>query len=139
MITTRTSLVASTLVSMKTPLRLSSVFSVPLMVAPVMPSMIVTTKGTETSPSRLTRSPGVIEVEKEFLAEMIATFYKSLRCISLLLKGSTNLFEFLKVVLTQNIENIRGFRGTDQAASLELIVEDLEKDVSEWHRLNSSV
>jgi len=132
-------LVASTLVSMKTPLRLLSVFSISLIVAPMMPSMIVTTKITETSPSRLTRSSGVIEVEKEFMVEMIDTFYKSLkRCIYLVLKGSTSLFEFLKAVLIQNVETIRDFGGTDQAASLKLIVKDLKKDVDEWHRLNST-
>ena len=79
MITSLTSLVASTLVSMKTPSRLSFVPSVPLTVALVTPSTIVTTKLPETSPSKLTRSPGVIEVEKEFMAEIIDTFYKSLK------------------------------------------------------------
>jgi len=73
------------------------------------------------------------------MTEMIDTFYKSLkRCISLVLKGSTTPFEFLKVVLIRNIETIRDFGGTDQAASLELIVEDLEKDVGQWRHLNSS-
>ena len=43
----------------------------------------------------------MIEVEKEFMEEMIDTFYKSLkRCIFLVLKGSISPFEFLKVVLT---------------------------------------
>jgi len=51
---------------------------------------------------------------------------------------SISLFEFLKVVLTRNIETIRDFWGIDQAASLELIVEDLEKDVGNWHCLHSS-
>ena len=55
-----------------------------------------------------------------------------------MLKGSTGPFKFLKVVLTRNIETIRDFGGTDQAASLELIMEDLEKDVGKWCRLNSS-
>jgi len=124
---------------MKTPLWLLYVSSVLLTVAHAMPSTIVTTKITETSSSRLTSLPGMIEVEKEFVVEMIDTFYKGLkRCISLLLKGSTSPFEFLKVVLTRNIETIRDFGGTNQAASLELIVEDFEKDVGEWRRLNSS-
>ena len=80
MITSPTSLVASTIVSMKTPPRLLLlVSSVPLTAAPAIPSMIVTTKITETSSSRLTRSPGVIEVEKEFAAEMIDTFDKCLK------------------------------------------------------------
>ena len=82
--------------------------------------MIVTTKITETSPLGLTHLPRVIEVEEEFVAEMNDTFYKGLkRCISLVLKGSTSPFAFLKVVLTQNIEIIKTFGGTDQAASLE--------------------
>ena len=138
MITSPTSLVASTLVSMKTPQRLPSVSSVLLTVAPVTLLTFVTTKLLEASPSRLTRSPGVKEVEKEFVAEMIDTFYKSLeRCISLVLKGLTSPFEFLMVVLTRYIKTIRDFGGTYQAASLELTVEDLKKDVGEWHHLNS--
>jgi len=43
------------------------------------PSVIVTTKLPKTSPSKHTRSPGVIEVEKEFMVEMIDAFYKSLK------------------------------------------------------------
>jgi len=110
MITDPTYLVASTLVSMKTPPQLLSVPSVLLTVAPVTPSMIVTIELLETSSSKLIRSPRVIEVENEFVAEIIDTFYKSLkRCISLVSKGSTSPFEFLEVVLTRNIEIIRDF------------------------------
>jgi len=139
MVTSPTSLVASTLVSMKTLPWLSYVPSVLLTFAPMTPSTIVSTKHLETSPSKLSCSPGVKEVEKKFVADMIDTFYKSLKgCISLVLKGSTSPFEFLNVVLTRNIETIRDFGGTDQAASLELIVKDLEKDVDEWCHLNSS-
>jgi len=72
------------------------------------------------------------------MAEMIDTYKSLKRCISLVFKGSTSPFEFLKVVLTQNIETIRDFGGTDQVISLELIMEDLEQDVSEWHPLNIS-
>jgi len=78
---------------MKTPPQRLHVSSVALTTAPAIPSTIVTITPPETSPSKLTSSPGVIEVEKEFVAEMIDTFYKSLkRCISLVLKGSTSPF-----------------------------------------------
>jgi len=40
-------------------------------------------------------------------------------------------FEFLKAVLMRNIETVRDFGRTDQASSLELIVEDLEQDVDD--------
>ena len=56
----------------------------------------------------------------------------------MVLKGSTSPFEFLKIVLTWNIETVRDFERTDQVASLVLIAEDLEKDVGEWHHLNST-
>jgi len=82
MIIIPTSLVAK-LVSMKTSPRLLHVSPVLMTVAPAMPSMIVTTNIIKTSPSGLTRSPGVLEVEKEFMAEMIDTFYKSLSDASL--------------------------------------------------------
>ena len=67
MITSLTSLVANTLNSMKTPSQLVPVSSALLMTASATPSTIVTTKLPETSPSKLTRSPGVIEAEKEFM------------------------------------------------------------------------
>jgi len=70
---------------------------------------------------------------------MVDSFYKSLkRSVPLILKGSTTLFSALKVVLSRNIDNIRDFRGDDQAAALELLVERLEKDVGEWRHLSSS-
>jgi len=54
------------------------------------------------------------------------------------LKGSTTSFSALKVVLSQNIDSIRDFRGDDQAAALELLIERLERDVGEWCHLNNS-
>ena len=44
----------------------------------------------------------------------------------------------MKVVLSRNIENIRDFGGNDQPATLELLVERLERDVDEWRRLSNS-
>ena len=44
------------------------------MAGPATPSTIVTTKLLGTSPSKLTRSPGVIKVEKEFVVEIIEIF-----------------------------------------------------------------
>jgi len=84
-------------------------------------------KPVEVLSSGTTRSPGVIEAEKEFMAEMVDSFYKSLkRSIALILKGLTISFSALKVILSQNIESIRDFRGDDQAAALELLVEKFE-------------
>ena len=95
MITSPTSLVASMLVSMSTPPQLLPIFSAQLTTALVTPSTIVTTKLTETFSVKITHLPGVVEVVKEFVAEMAATFYKSLKqCISLVLKGSTVLLSF---------------------------------------------
>ena len=89
--------------------------------------------------SGTTRSPGVIEAEKEFVAEMVDNFYKSLkRSLALVLKGSITSFSALKVVLSWNIDSIWDFGGDNQAAALELLVERLEKDVGEWYHLSSS-
>ena len=61
------------------------------------------------------------------------SFYKGLkRSIALVLKGSTTSFSALKVVLSRSIDSIRDFGGDDQAATLELLVERLERDVHEW-------
>ena len=53
-------------------------------------------------------------------------------------EGFASPFEFLKVVLCQNVETIRDFGGTDEVSSLERIVKDFEKYLGEWCRLNSS-
>ena len=52
----------------------------------------------------------------------------------MLLTGPKGLNYFLRVsrvVLSQVIENIRDLGGADQVVSLELTVENLEKDVGE--------
>jgi len=49
----------------------------------------------------------------------------------LVLKGSTTSFSVLKVVLSRSIDSIRDFGGDDQATTLELLVERLERDVDE--------
>ena len=42
------------------------------------------------------------------------------------------------MVLSRSIDSIRDFRGNDQAAALELLVDRLERDVDEWRRLSHS-
>ena len=56
----------------------------------------------------------------------------------MILKGSTTSFTALKVVLSRNIESIQDFRGDDQAAFLELLVEKFERDLGEWCCLSTS-
>ena len=61
---------------------------------------------------------------------------KAICCFDL--EGLNYLIFSSKGVLSQNIESIRDFGGNDQAAALELLVERLEKDVSEWRHLSNS-
>ena len=42
------------------------------------------------------------------------------------------------MVLSRSIDSIQDFGGDDQAATLELLVDRLERDVDEWHRLSHS-
>ena len=73
------------------------------------------------------------------MAELVDSFYKSLkRSIALVLKGSTTSFSALKVVLSRSIDSIRDFGGDDHAATLELLVDRLERDMDEWRRLSHS-
>ena len=60
------------------------------------------------------------------------------RSIALVLKGSTTSFSALKVVLSRSIDSIRDFGGDDQAVTLELLVNRLERDVDEWRHLSHS-
>ena len=82
-------------------------------------------------------SPGIVVAKNEFMAKLVNSFYKSLkRSIALVLKGLTFSFSTLKVVLSRSIDNIRDFRGDNQAATLELLVDRLEKDEDKWRRLS---
>jgi len=106
-VTSPSSLMAGVLVSMKTPPQLSANPPPSQTIAFTTPSTIVTMKPVEGSPLGITRSPGVIEAEKEFIVEMVENFYKSLkRSIALILKGLTTSIAALKVVLSRNIESI---------------------------------
>ena len=106
-VTSPTSIVASVLVSMSTPLRLAMISRLSPTSASVNYSTVMIVKLVEALSSATTRSPGVVEAEKEFVAEMVDRFYKSLkRSVALVLKGSTTSFSALKVVLSRNIDNI---------------------------------
>jgi len=106
-VTSPTSVVASVLVSMKTPPRLPAIPHPSLTSVSSTSSTIMTVKLVRVLSSGLTHSPGVIEAEKEFVAKMVDSFYKSLkRSIVLILKGLSTSFAALKVVLSQNIGSI---------------------------------
>ena len=80
--------------------------------ASAIPSTIMSIKPVETLSSGAARLPGVIEAENEFVAELVDSFYKSLkRSIALILKGSTTSFSALKVILSRSIESIRDLEG----------------------------
>jgi len=82
--------------------------------------------------SEVARLPAVAEVGNDFIGDIVDSFYKVLeRSIDLVLKGSTMPLSTLKVVLSRNIESIRDFEGYHQAAALELLVDQFERDVEE--------
>ena len=117
---------AGVLVSMGTPPRSPMIPRLSPASASVISSTVMTVKPVEALALATTRSLGVVEAEKEFVAEMVDSFYKSLkRSVALVLKGSTTSFSGLKVVLSRNIDSVRDFGGDDQAAALELLVESL--------------
>jgi len=106
-VTSLTFVVAGVMVSMKTPPRLPAIPRPSLISVSVTSSIVMTVKLEEVLSSGITHSPGVIEAEKIFVAEMVDNFYKNLkRSITLILKGSTTSFAALKVVLSRNIESI---------------------------------
>ena len=81
----------------------------------------------------------VDEAENDFIGNLVDSFYNSLeQTIGLVLKGSPVPFSKLKMVLSRGIECIRDFEGYHQATALELLVDDLEKDVEEWRHLYRS-
>jgi len=106
-VTSPTSLVPGVLVSMKAPPRLPAIPRPSQTSVSATSSIVITAKLVEGLSLGITRSPGVIEAEEGFMAEMVDRFYKSLnRSIVLILKGSTTSFVALKVVLSRNIESI---------------------------------
>ena len=136
MVTSLTSAVASVLISMKTPPRSPTTCPATVNV-PVAPSTVASTRLVD-FPEVVPLS-GVAEVENDFIGDIVDCFYKGLeRSIELVLKGSTMSFSTLKVVLSRNIESIRDLEGYHQAAALELLVDQFERDVEEWRCLSCS-
>ena len=85
-VTSSTSVVASVLVSMKTPPRSPTTSHVAATSASTVPSTVVSIKPVESSGAA--RLPEVTEAKNEFMAELVDSFYKSLkRSIALILKG----------------------------------------------------
>jgi len=100
-ITSPTSIVASVLVSMRTPPRSPSLPYIALASASAIPSIVMSVKLVKALPSGATRSPGVVETENEFVSKLVESFYKGLkRSVALVLKGLTTSFSALKVVLS---------------------------------------
>jgi len=125
MVTSPASVVASVLVSMRTPPRSPMTSHVVAAHVPAVPSTVMSTRPVESSEAA--RLPGVAEAENEFVADIVDSFYKGLkRSIDLVLKGSTMSFSTLKVVLSRSIESIRDLGGDNQAAALELLVDQFE-------------
>jgi len=99
-VTNPTSVVAGILVSMKTPPRLPAIPRPSPTSVFATSSTVMMMKLVKVLSSEIIHSPGVIEAEKEFMAEMVNSFYKSLKwTIALILKGSTVSFAALKAVL----------------------------------------
>ena len=92
-VTSPTSVVASVLVSMRTPPRSPAIPHIAPASASTIPSIVMSVKPVEALSSEATRSPGVVEAENEFVTELVDSFYKGLkRSIALVLKGSTTSF-----------------------------------------------
>ena len=70
---------ASVLVSMKTPPRSPAIPRPPPASVSATSATVMTVKPAEALSSGTTRSPGVIEAEQEFMAEIVDSFYKSLK------------------------------------------------------------
>jgi len=131
-----TSAVAGVLISMRTPPRSPSACPAAVNV-PAASSVVVSTGLVDYS--EVASLPEMAEAENDYIGDLVDSFYKSLeRTIGLVLKGSPVPFSKLKVVLSRDIESIRDFEGYHQAGALELLVDELEKDVEEWRRLHHS-
>ena len=78
-VTSPTSIVASVLISMRTPPRSPTIPHIALISASAIPSTVMSVKPVEALPSGATRSPGVVETENEFVAELVDSFYKGLK------------------------------------------------------------
>ena len=106
-VTSPTSLMAGVLVSMKTPPLLPAISCPSQIIISATSSTVMMVKPVKGLSLEITRSPGVIKTEKEFVAKMVDSFYNSLkRSIALILKGLITLLAALKVILSRNIESI---------------------------------
>ena len=71
------------------------------------------------------------DLEEEFIAELIDSFYNSLRwCLYLVFKGVKTPFKSLKSMLVYAIESIKAVGGPQRVKSVEQLVENFEKDMN---------
>ena len=77
------------------------------------------------------------DFQDEFIAELVNSFYKSLRrCLLTVLKSILTSFASWRPILSLVIESIRDVGGISAAAYLEELLNRLEGDIDEWRRLN---
>ena len=92
-VTGLTSVVAGVLVSMRTPPRSPVILHVAPASASIILSTVMPVKPVEALSSWAACSPGVVEAENQFVAELVDSLYKGLkRSTALIFKGSTTSF-----------------------------------------------
>jgi len=89
--------------------------------------------------SHSTTTPPLLEIDfkDEFVEELVDSFYKSLRrCLPTILKSTQTSFASWRPILSRAIKSIRDVGGVTKAASLEELINNLEKYIGEWSSLN---
>ena len=90
----------------------------------------------QSSPSAITLPPLEVDFKDEFIEELVKGFYKSLkRCLSMIFKSTHTFFASWRLIFSRTIESNQDVGGATEAESLEELINNLEKDISEWSNL----
>jgi len=90
----------------------------------------------KSSPSTIAPPPLEIDFKDEFIEEIVEGFYKSLkRYLCMIFKSTRTSFASWRLIFSQAIESIRDVGGATETESLEELIKNLEKNISEWNNL----
>ena len=116
----------------KTPFPLVASITVTL----TTPELSIMAMPQQSSPSVIAPPPLEIDFKDEFIEELIEGFNTGLkRCLSMIFKSTRTSFASWRPIFFRAIESIRDVRGAIEAKSLEELINNLEKDISEWSYL----
>jgi len=108
--------------------------------APAILKSSMTVLPQQSPPASITLPLIKVDIQDEFILELVEGFYKILKpCLPLISKSTRTSFTSLRVIFSRVIENIQDVGGVIEAESLEEMINNVERDIDEWNNLRQLI